>query len=77
MSYNSRTTKYGHPCLITSYVLPSLFFAIILNIPRILEILQIGVNLEEYSSDYLSIYMYYQVDKLFRILKVFQTNFVK
>ena len=72
LSYNSRTRQFGHPCLITSYVLPSVFFAIILNIPRILEILPIGMHLQEYRH-YLSFYMYYQVKNLsvFRFMFIF------
>ena len=60
MDYTSRSRQCGHSVLITSYVLPSVFFSIILNIPRVLEISPLGPELQEYRH-YLSFYMYYQV----------------
>ena len=61
LNYNCRTARFGHTCLVTCYIMPAIFFAIILNIPRLVEI---GNSMQDSSTNYLTIYMYYQVGGL-------------
>ena len=73
LSYSYRIRRHGQACLITSYVLPSLLLAILLNIPRILEISPLGVRLDK-NKYYLRFYMYYQVirDEEYAIFNIVQ-----